>query len=225
MRRRGTRLRIYRTLPSVGPVTWASYSAFLLISVFVVLSPGPDTAVMLRNALVRGRRGGLLATLGILIGNVLQGSAAAFGLGVLVAQSRPVFEVLRWAGVGYLAWLAVQSLRSAWRGEYAATAARSALPGSGLRSFREGLLSNLTNPKVMVVYLSVLPQFLVPGLTWVDALLLGGTIGVLGAIWLAAMLAVVERTRAWLARRRVRRALDATTGTALLGFGVALAVE
>ena len=212
-------------MASVGAVTWTSYGAFLLISVLLVLSPGPDTAVMLRNALVRGRRGGLLATLGIVVGNVAQGSAAAFGLGVLVAQSRPVFEVLRWAGVGYLGWLAVQSLRSAWRGDYTAMSARVARPESGLPSLREGLLSNLTNPKVMVMYLSVLPQFLVPGATWMDALLLGGTVGVLGAVWLVAMLAVVERTLAWLARRRVRRALDVATGTALLGFGAALAVE
>jgi threonine/homoserine/homoserine lactone efflux protein len=206
-------------------VSWTSYGAFLLISVLVVLSPGPDTAVVLRNALVRGRRGGLLATLGILLGNVAQGTAAAFGLGVLVAQSRPVFEVLRWAGVGYLSWLALQSMRSAWRGEYGGTALRPARTGPGLRSFREGLLSNLTNPKVMVMYLSVLPQFLVPGMTWPDAVLLGGTVGVLGALWLVAMLAVVERARTWLARRRVRRALDAVTGTALLGFGAALAAE
>lgn len=212
-------------------VTWSSYSSFLLISMVLVLAPGPDTAVMLRNALNRGRRGGLLATLGILLANMAQGTAAAFGLGIVVAQSRPLFETLRWAGVGYLCWLAVQSMRSAWRGEYGAVAevARHGGPrrsGAGLRSFREGVLSNLTNPKVLVLYLSVLPQFLVPGATsTADALLLGSTVAVLGALWLLAMLVLVEQVRGWLSRRPVRRVLDTVTGTALLGFGAALAAE
>lgn len=84
----------------------------------------------------------------------------------------------------------------------------------------------MTNPKVLVMYLSVLPQFLIPGVTTtVDALLLAYTVGVLGAVWLLTLVLVVHRVRGWLSRRRVRRSLDAVTGAALLGFGAALAVE
>ncbi|GAA4682587.1 LysE family translocator [Pseudonocardia yuanmonensis] len=208
-------------------MTWASYGAYLGIAVLLVLAPGPDTLVLLRNALAGGRRGGLLACAGILAGNLLQGSAAAFGLGVLVASSRPLFETLRWAGVAYLLFLAVQALRGAWRGDYAAfTELVEKRRGQGFRRFREGFLSNVTNPKVLVMYLSVLPQFLVPGVTTTaDALLLAYTVGVLGAVWLLALVFVVHRVRAWLGRRRVRRSIDAVTGAALVGFGVALAAE
>jgi threonine/homoserine/homoserine lactone efflux protein len=98
--------------------------------------------------------------------------------------------------------------------------------GAGFRRFREGFLSNVTNPKVLVMYLSVLPQFLTPGVTTtLDALVLAYTVGILGAVWLGLLLLVVHRVRDWLSRRRVRRTVDAVTGTALLGFGVALASE
>jgi threonine/homoserine/homoserine lactone efflux protein len=208
-------------------VTWGSYSAYLGIAVLLVLAPGPDTLVLLRNALSGGKRGGLLAAAGILVGNLLNGSLAAFGLGVLVSRSQVLFEVLRWAGVTYLVILAAQALIGAWRGDYAGLAdVVEKRRGQGFRRFREGFLSNVTNPKVLIMYLSVLPQFLVPGVTttW-DALLLAYTVGVLGALYLLVLIGLVERVRGWLSERRVRRAIDAATGTALLGFGAALAVE
>lgn len=99
-------------------MTWGTYASYLVIVVLLVLAPGPDTMVMLRNALAGGTRRGLLAIAGIFSANVVQGSAAAFGLGALVAGSQPLFTALRWLGVGYLCVLGVQALRSAWRGDY-----------------------------------------------------------------------------------------------------------
>jgi threonine/homoserine/homoserine lactone efflux protein len=207
-------------------VTWGTYSTYLIIAVLLVVAPGPDTLVLLRNGLAGGRRGGVLAGAGILVGNLVQGSAAALGLGVLIARSQVLFEILRWAGVAYLAVLAVQALRGAVRGDYSAVENVTRRRGAGVRRFREGFLSNVTNPKVLVMYLSVLPQFLTPGVTTtLDALVLAYTVGILGAVWLGLLLLVVHRVRDWLSRRRVRRTVDAVTGTALLGFGVALASE
>lgn len=207
-------------------MTWGSYGTYLVIAVLLVVSPGPDTLVLLRNALAGGRRGGLLACAGIFTGNLVQGSAAALGLGVLIAESHTLFTILRWAGAAYLVLLGVQALRGAWRGEYGAFEDLSRRRGSGLRRFREGFLSNVTNPKVLVMYLSVLPQFLVPGVTTTaDALALAYTVAVLGLVWLLALLLVVHRVRGWLSRRRVRRTVDTVTGAALLGFGAALVAE
>ncbi|WP_414939319.1 LysE family translocator [Amycolatopsis sp. cmx-11-51] len=207
-------------------MTWSSYSSYLLIVVLIVLAPGPDTMVMLKNSLSGGTRGGLLATAGIFVANSVQGTAAALGLGVVIAQSQPVFVTLKWVGAAYLVFLGFQALRGAWRGDYAGVAAAKHQRASGFRRFREGFLSNITNPKVLVLYLSVLPQFLDPVTTsaW-DALLLAYTVAVLGAIWLMALLLFVHRVRTWLERREVRRALDGVTGTALVGFGAALVLE
>ncbi|WP_410567873.1 LysE family translocator [Amycolatopsis sp. cmx-4-61] len=207
-------------------MTWSSYGSYLVIVVLIVLAPGPDTMVMLKNALSGGFRGGLLASLGIFTGNAVQGSAAALGLGVLVARSQPVFLALKWAGAAYLVFLGVQALRGAFRGNYYVVEAAQRRRGGGFRRFREGFLSNITNPKVLVLYLSVLPQFLDPArTTTADALALAYTVAVLGVVWLLVLLAFVHRVRVWLERRRVRRALDGVTGTALLGFGAALALE
>ncbi len=202
------------------------YGTYLVIVVLIVLAPGPDTMVMLKNSLSGGFRGGLLATLGIVTGNALQGSAAALGLGVVIAKSQPVFLTLKWVGAAYLVFLGVQALRGAWRGDYQGVEDVRRARASGFRRFREGFLSNITNPKVLVLYLSVLPQFLDPArtTTW-DALVLAYTVAVLGGLWLLALLFFVHRVRAWLKRRRVRRALDGVTGTALVGFGAALALD
>ncbi len=202
----------------------ATYGTYLAISVALVLAPGPDTAVLLRSALAGGRRTGLVTAAGVFGGNVLQGTVAALGLGALLAESHVLFTVLRWVGAAYLLVLGVQALLAARRGDYAAV---GDVPAGGRRpAFAAGALSNLTNPKVLVMYLSVLPQFLTPGITGVgDALLLAWTVAVLGLVWQGALALLVHRARAWFSRRRVRRASDAVTGVALLGFGAALAVE
>ena len=207
-------------------MTWSVYGSYLVIVVLIVLAPGPDTMVMLKNSLSGGFRGGLLATLGIVTGNAVQGSAAALGLGVVIAKSQPVFLTLKWVGAAYLVFLGVQAIRGAWRGDYQGVGDVRRARASGFRRFREGFLSNITNPKVLVLFLSVLPQFLEPGrtTTW-DALALAYTVAVVGGLWLLVLLFFVHRVRAWLQRRRVRRTLDGVTGTALLGFGAALALE
>ncbi|WP_298180870.1 LysE family translocator [Saccharomonospora sp.] len=206
-------------------MTWSTYGSYLVLVIFVVLAPGPDTVVTLKNSFAGGFRGGLLATVGIATGNVVQGTAVAFGIGTLIVESQPVFHTLRWLGVAYLCYLGVQALRSAKRGEYTAVDATGA-QSSGFRRFREGFLSNVTNPKVLALYLSVLPQFIDPvHSTTSDTLLLAYTVAVLGALWLLLLVAFVHTVRTWLQRRSVRRGLDIATGATLLGFGAALAAE
>jgi RhtB (resistance to homoserine/threonine) family protein len=207
-------------------MTWSLYGSYLLVVVLVVLAPGPDTVVVLKNALSGGARGGLLAGFGIFAGSVVQGTVAALGLGVLVARSQPLFLTLKWLGAAYLAYLGFQALRVAWRGHYEVLDDSRRGRTGGFRRWREGFLSNITNPKVLVLYLSVLPQFLDPATTttW-DALLLAYTVAVLGGLWLVVLLLLAHRVREWLGKRKVRRSVDGITGTALIGFGAALAVE
>lgn len=206
-------------------MTWTSYGTYLIFVVLVVLAPGPDTMVTLKNALAGGTRGGLLAIGGITVGSLVQGTAVGLGLGGLIVRSEPVFVTLRWAGVAYLCYLGFQALRAARRGDYGAVDELSSR-SSGFRRWREGFLSNITNPKVLALYLSVLPQFLNPehATAW-DALLLAYTVAVLGGIWLLVLMLLVHRVRILIQRRKVRRTLDAVTGTALIGFGVALAAD
>ncbi len=209
-------------------VTWATYGTFVIFAAMVVIAPGPDFAVVVKNSLARGRAAGLFTSLGVVASCLVQGSLAAFGVGVVIARSQPLFLAIRWAGVAYLCFLGAQALVSARRGVVWESAAPADAPPRTRRlaSLRQGFLSNATNPKVLAFYLSVLPQFLGhAGTPIADALALAYTHAVLGVIWLFALVAFLHRMRAWIQRRRVRRGLDALTGTALIGFAAVLAVE
>ena len=208
-------------------MTWATYGTFVVFAAVVVIAPGPDFALVVRNSLARGRTAGFFTSLGVVASCLVQGTLAAFGIGVVIARSQPLFLTIRWAGVAYLCYLGAQALLFARRGEAWRVGAAGPSPqGARVASLRQGFLCNITNPKVLAFYLSVLPQFLGhTGTATVDALALASTHAVLGVVWLFALVALLHRIRPWLQSRRVRRSLDAVTGTALVGFASALAVE
>ncbi len=207
-------------------MTWSKYGEFLLFAIVLVLIPGPDFAVVTKNALVGGRRRGRGAALGVASSNLVQGTAAAAGLGALILRAQPVFEAIKWAGVAYLLFLGVQTLRSAVRGRYPALAQEPAA-GSGrtFAGWRQGFLSNITNPKVLVFYLAVLPQFLTPGTSAGWLLALAWSHAALSLAYLTALTAGLYSARRVLMRRKVRRGLDVATGSVLLGFSARLATE
>ena len=207
-------------------MSWSKYGEFLAFAVVLVLIPGPDFAVVTKNTRAGGRRRGRLTALGVSSSNLVQGTAAAAGLGALIVKVQPLFESVKWAGVAYLACLGVQALRSARRGEYApldggdpASTARNAA------GWRQGFISNITNPKVLVFYLAVLPQFLTSGAAPGWLLVMAWSHAVLSLAYLFVLVTGLHGARRLLMRRRVRRALDATTGAVLLGFGARLATE
>jgi threonine/homoserine/homoserine lactone efflux protein len=206
-------------------MSWSAYWTFLVFATVLVLVPGPDVAVVTRNTLAAGRRRGSWSAVGVTVSNAVQGIAAAAGLGVLVVRSQPLFEAVRWVGICYLAYLGVQAIRSALRGDYPSLDEGGNATGRALVGFRQGFLSNITNPKVLVFYLAVLPQFLGAEASVPVLALFALSHAVLSLAYLLALVAMLHRARVVLARRRVRRSLDAATGVALLGFGVRLATE
>lgn len=198
------------------------YFSYLSIVIFIVLAPGPDTVIAFRHTATGGRRGGAAAVAGICLASIVQGSAAALGVGALIAGSQPVFTALRLLGAGYLCFLGVRALAAARHGDHDHWAS-SAAGRPKEHALRAGLLSNITNPKILAMYLSVLPQFLHPGSTTTHALLLAYTVAVLGSAWLMLLVLFVDRVRPWFSSRAVRRLIDAAAGTALVTFGVRLA--
>lgn len=201
---------------------WSAYLSFLAIAAAVVLTPGADVAVVLKNALMSGRRGGVAAALGVTTAVGIQGVLTAAGLGVLIAQSQPLLQTIRWIGVAYLAWLALQALRSAWRGEYARLVDTS---GVAARGYRQGFLTNITNPAVLMFYLALFPQFMTADMSvwWLGAMAM--TLPALGIVQLVTLALVIDGASRWLQRRRVRRVLDSVTGVALGGLGLRVALQ
>src|SRR5260370_11880007 len=155
-------------------MSWSKYAEFLAFAAVLVVIPGADFAVVTKNTLVGGRGRGRWTALGVASSNLVQGSAAAAGLSALIVRVQPLFEAIKWVGVAYLAYLGIQALRSARRGEYAPLD-RPSGPAENVAGWRPGVTSNITNPKVLVFYLAVLPQFLTPGagLDWLLVLAWG----------------------------------------------------
>jgi len=207
-------------------MSWSKYGEFLAFAVVLIVVPGPDFAVVTKNTLVGGHRRGRWTALGVSSSNLVQGTTAAFGLSALIVKVQPLFEAIKWAGVAYLVYLGAQAIRSARRGEYAPLDGEDP-SGSARRvaGWRQGFISNITNPKVLVFCLAVLPQFLAPGagLGWL--LVLAWSHAVLSLAYLLVLITGLHSARRLLVRRRVRRTLDATTGAVLLGFGAKLATE
>jgi len=209
---------------------------FLIVSAIVILTPGPDTMLTLRNSLAGGRRGGWFTALGVVTGQLIWTLATSAGLAALLVASRPAFLAVKIAGAMYLAWLGMSSLIRAIRPDRRDPHPRAAAPSTPLArnassvsrstAFRQGLWSNLGNPKMAVFFPSLLPQF-APGTsaTFGNLLALGLVFLLLTLTWLGFYAIVVARAGDFLRTGRVRRILDGIMGAALLGFGIRLASE
>jgi RhtB (resistance to homoserine/threonine) family protein len=197
---------------------------FLLISVLLILIPGPDTAVVTKNALLGGRRLGVASAAGVSIGLLIWTAASALGVAALLKASAVGFTALKIAGAVYLVWIGVQMLRA--RTTLPASSGQTVGRGHGVRALRQGLLSDLGNPKIAVFFTSFLPQFVHgSGSPLGPLLVLGGIFAALTLAWLAAYGTLVGHAADVIRRPRVRKTLDRFTGVILIGFGIRLAFE
>jgi threonine/homoserine/homoserine lactone efflux protein len=193
--------------------------AFLGVSALVIVTPGPDTALTIRNALTGGRRGGMLTASGVATGQAAWTFAAAAGIAAVLRASEPLFVAMKLAGAAYLAFLGARTLAAAVRGG----AGSHARTGCAAGFYRQGLISNLANPKMAIFFTSLLPQF--GGTSFAALVSLGLVFCTMTLVWLSAYGVVVAKAGDVLRRSRVRRALDAVTGTVLVAFGLRLAAE
>ena len=199
----------------------ADLGAFLIVAAIVVITPGVDMAVVTRNAILDGRRAAVLTALGINLGVLFWVTAAALGLAAVVAASATAFAAIKVAGAAYLIYLGVMALRSGQR-----AGAGDRPPREARRApFRQGLVSNLLNPKIAVFFTGLLPQFVGSHGSAADLLLLGLMFNALGVAWLTSYALLAARGRDVLGRPAVKRALDRATGVVLIGLGARLALE
>jgi threonine/homoserine/homoserine lactone efflux protein len=201
--------------------------SFLAVAGVVIITPGPDTALTIRNALLGGRRHGTLTGAGVATGQAVWALSTSLGLAALLRAFQPAYVAIKLAGAAYLIYLGAHSLTTAFR-HPERTAEGSQAPRSRLasQSFRQGILSNLGNPKMAVFFLSLLPQFVPSGAnSFPDLLLFGLVFSSMTFIWLTAYSIAVAKFGDVLRGPRVRRALDALAGAALIGLGVRVATE
>jgi threonine/homoserine/homoserine lactone efflux protein len=191
--------------------------AFLGVSAIVIATPGPDTALTIRNTLMGGRRAGIFTAFGVSGGQAIWTVATAAGIAALLAASEPAFLAVKIAGSAYLVWLGLQAILAAIRGH-----ARPAVQAPKRSAYRQGLLSNLGNPKMAAFFPSLLPQF---AGSFLLLLALGLTFCVLTLAWLTAYAIAVARAGDFLSRPAIHRAVQAVTGAVLVALGLRLATE
>ncbi len=204
-----------------------SVLAFALIAMALTIAPGPDTFLVIANTSAGGFRRGFATVLGIVSGGAFYVLLVACGLIRVLVYSPALFYAVKLAGAGYLLYLGWGALRSAFRPAPASAADAPPPPARSIRaSYLQGLLTNALNPKIAVFYLAFLPQFLNPGdpVVLKSALLIGIHYSE-GLVWLSLLAFSVGRLGRFLARPRVKRAIDAVLGITMMGFGLKLAVD
>jgi RhtB (resistance to homoserine/threonine) family protein len=204
-------------------IDWAP---FLLISVLLILIPGPDTAIVTKHALLAGRRGGVFASVGVAIGLAIWTVAAAVGLAAVLRASEVAFLVVKLVGAAYLVWMGIQLLRNPPIAAAGTDGERPPARGVAKKALRQGLLSDLSNPKIAVFFTSFLPQFIHGDRHgFASLLVLGSIFCVLTLLWLLFYGILIGHGSTVLRRPAVRRALDRFTGVVLVAFGIRLAFE
>jgi len=201
---------------------YTSLIAYIAAASLLTVTPGLDTALVLRTVATRGPRQAALAGVGIATGCFAWAMLAALGLGALLAASQLAYTGLRWIGAAYLVWVGYKMLRYPRQSLLPTQSAQS----QGGAAFTTGLLTNLLNPKVGVFYVSFLPQFVPQGVAVAPYMLMLGAIhAILGLIWFGCLITATRPLARVLQRPRVVRACDRLTGGMFVAFGVGLAAQ
>ncbi len=204
--------------------------AYLATITLLVLVPGPDVLYVLNSSLLDGRRAGFSASLGAVTGALIHVTAATLGLSAVIVASQHAFFLLRLAGAAYLVWLGGQALRRAFvrrRGPGTVQPAEpAASPWRSPRNrFRQGFLTDISNPKMLLIFVALTPQFLPADPTAGQTATLGLIFLAIASTWLVCVTTLAGALRGLVSHGPGRRVLDGVTGTVFVGLGAGLALE
>lgn len=205
-----------------------SFLAFLAISAVVIVTPGQDTALTVRNSFAAGRGGGIATALGVASGQMVWAIATSLGVVAVLSASEGIFSAIKLAGAGYLMFLGVQSLRAAFLSSRPTTGEGTTRSNklSPRKGFLQGMISNLGNPKMAAFFASLLPQFIPQGESaFLSALLLGLVFCTMTFLWLTSYAVLVEKAGNIPRSPKVRRSLEGLTGVTMLGLGLRIAAS
>jgi threonine/homoserine/homoserine lactone efflux protein len=207
-------------------LTLSAYVAFVAVSLLVICTPGQDTALTIRNTLAGGTPAGVGTAAGVAAGQAIWTIATSAGLAALLTASEPLFLAIRLAGAAYLIYLGLRSIGGALRtpSEQFQTAGEGASLSAGA-AFRQGLVSNLSNAKMVAFFTSLLPQFGGRHPAFPVLMVLGLNFSLMTLVWLIGYTAAVERMHRLLRRSAVKRGMEGVLGTVLVGLGLRVGAE
>ncbi|MER2127913.1 LysE family translocator [Solibacillus sp.] len=202
-----------------------SIPLFIIACVLLIMLPGPDTAIVTKNTVVGGRKGGMQTMLGSCVGLSIHTIAAVAGLSAIIVKSALAFTVLKYVGAAYLCYLGVRTLMN-MRAKKTEVNEEVLVEAKGSSYFKQGFITNITNPKVAVFFLTFLPQFLAPGADAFWSFLVMGIIyTVLTFVWFFFYVVLLDKVRNFMKRPSTQASIEAITGVVLIGFGIKLAFE
>ncbi|MEK9945987.1 MAG: LysE family translocator [Alphaproteobacteria bacterium] len=197
--------------------------AFLATILALVLSVGPDTLLIIRYTMSSGARTGAATVIGVQLGLFSHTALAALGISLVIASSTIAFKSIAVVGAAYLAWLGIQGFRSGLINVDAMSGGRVVRPYAGMR---DALLTNLFNPKVIVLFLALMPNFVDPARrVWPQLVTLGIALFVVNVVWQMGIMLVADRARVWLGRPSVQRAVSWSTSAVLFVFAAGLLID
>ncbi|HWK29067.1 MAG TPA: LysE family translocator [Solirubrobacter sp.] len=204
----------------------SSLLAFAALSVVLVLIPGPAVMLVLKHALARGRGPALFTAIGVLVADLTWALASVAGLTALLVSSQIAFDVVRYLGAAYLIYLGIRLILT----RQTPITSEDPEPGrptrhGALRAFREGLIGDLSNPKTIIIFTSIIPQFLNSNASPLDALILGITFAMIGFLNLTAYALAFGTAAGLLRDARITRSILRIGGALLTAFGIGLAAE
>ncbi|MCQ6530960.1 LysE family translocator, partial [Bacillus mycoides] len=200
---------------------------FIIMSICLIILPGPDTAMATKNTLIAGKIGGVKTVFGTCVALLIHTLAAVIGLSALIVKSALLFSIFKYVGAVYLVYIGIKALLAVRNTEDLNT---NDVPinndNKHTSCFRQGFLTNLLNPKIAVFFLTFLPQFLNPNHnTFIQLLVMGLTYLILTVIWFAFYIFLIDKISAFMKKPKTQRYIQGITGIVLIGFGIKLAFE
>jgi RhtB (resistance to homoserine/threonine) family protein len=194
--------------------------------IFLIILPGPDTAITTKNTVTVGRIGGLKTALGTCCALLIHTSAAVLGLSAIIVKSALLFSVFKYVGAVYLIYLGIKTLWSLRKKTAASVEMKTKSKFTNKSCFKQGFLTNILNPKVAVFFLTFLPQFVDAGSnTFIPFLLMGITYTVLTAVWFLLYVYLINQVSDFMKKPKAQNIIEGITGSILIGFGIKLALE
>lgn len=202
-----------------------NFYLFVLMSIFLIILPGPDTAIATKNTITVGRSGGLKTALGICCALLIHTSSAVLGLSAIIVKSALLFSIIKYVGAIYLIYLGVKTLWSLKKKEEVNIEMNTINKYKNTSCFKQGFLTNILNAKVAVFFLTFLPQFVDSGNnTFLQFLIMGITYTILTIIWFLLYVYLINQISTFMKKPKAQNVIEGITGTILIGFGVKLAL-
>lgn len=205
-------------------MSWDSISLFIVIVFFIAIIPGPNALLVLSTALTQRKLFAFVNVLGVSCGFFFHAFISANGISLLLSNTPMAFEGLKWAGVLYLVWLGYNHFRAAMRAQEGVLSVVGASGSKLYNQFFKGLLTNLLNPKIVLFYLSIFPQFVSKDMIVTDSLVLGGIQATVVSMWFLIVILMADTFKRLLVQKRTSQMMNIVCGVLFVGFSIQLAL-